>query len=214
MDRIWGHTKGVSTLRDIVRCCPDFGVDYLTVYAFSSENWQRPAQEVSGLLDLFQDYLQKETEELHRQGVCLRIIGDKKRLTAKLQALIQQAEDLTKHNTSLKLQIALSYGSRDEIVGAAKKLALDLANQRLTLNDITCESFSQALETAPWPDPDVLIRTGGERRLSNYLLWQLSYTELFFVDTYWPDFLPKDLEEILASYAQRVRRFGRIELCE
>lgn len=210
LDRSLGHIKGAETLRHVITAAIEEQVGYLTVYGFSAENWRRPRGEVNAILNLFEDYLRNETLALHEQGVCLRILGDKSRFTPSLQELIQWAQQLTENNTRLGLQIAMSYGSRLEIVNAAKILAERCAKQELHLSDITCEEFAKALETAPWPDPDLLIRTGGEVRLSNYLLWQLSYTELLFLDTYWPDFTKEEFVQALLTYRTRNRRYGQL----
>ncbi|WP_104206562.1 polyprenyl diphosphate synthase [Holospora curviuscula] len=210
LDRSMGHVKGAETLRNVIITALENSVRYLTVYGFSTENWRRPRQEVDTILSIFQDYLKNETVKLHEQGVCLRILGDKSCFSDSLQSLIQWAQRLTEHNNRLGLQIAMSYGSRLEIVNAVKLLAERCTKQEINLNDITCEAFSKALETAPWPDPDLLIRTGGEVRLSNYLLWQLSYTELLFLDTYWPEFSQEEFVQAMSTYQQRHRRYGSL----
>ena len=212
LDRSLGHIKGAETLRQVIVTAIEENVGYLTVYGFSVENWQRPRGEVNAILSLFEDYLKNETLALHEQGVCVRILGDKSRFNNSLQDLIQWAQQLTEKNDKLGLQIAMSYGSRLEIVNAAKVLAERFAKQEMKLSDITCEEFAKALETAPWPDPDLLIRTGGEVRLSNYLLWQLSYTELLFLDIYWPDFTKENFIQALSTYRKRSRRYGNILL--
>jgi undecaprenyl diphosphate synthase len=209
-NRIAGHQEGVLTLRKIVERCPDEGVRYLTLYVFSSENWKRPLQEVQGLMKLLAYYLKKEVPLLHDKGVCIKVIGQRQRLPKTLQKLIQEAEDLTAQNIRLGLQLAISYGGRDEIVGAAQRLSQQVLKGDLKPEHITAEIFSKELETHPWPDPDLLIRTGGEMRISNYLLWQLSYTELYFSSQYWPDFTPESFHEALQNFKGRTRRFGNI----
>jgi undecaprenyl diphosphate synthase len=204
-----GHRQGVRTLKDIVKACPELGIRYLTVYAFSSENWERPKQEVLGLMALMQNYLEREIDELDRNGVCLRIIGERANLSSRLQRLIQEAEARTSAHTTLGLQVAISYGGRSEIVRAVQALVEDAVSKGLPLDGITESLFASYLDTKGIPDPDLLIRTSGETRLSNYLLWQIAYTELLFVDNYWPDFNPEALKIALEVYAKRERRFGK-----
>lgn len=210
LPRLAGHQAGYEALRTIAKACPDAGVRYLTVYAFSTENWERAPEEVSGLMRLFETGLRRELRTCIENNVCMRFIGDRTRINARLVALMQDAEDKTKNNTRLGFQIALSYGGRDEIVRATRHIAQLAADRRLDPDTITPEMFSSFLDTAPWPDPDLLIRTGGEYRISNYLLWQLGYTELFFSEKYWPDFTPEDLGYAVAHFRGRVRRFGCI----
>lgn len=207
-NRLMGHREGARTLKKIVQACPSSGVRYLTVFAFSSENWKRPAEEINGLMQLLEFYLRQETSELHREGVCLRIIGQRNHLPLHIQHLIDQTETLTKDNTRLGLQIALSYGGRDELVHAAQQIARHVQQNELTPDAITPAVFEQYLYTYPWPDPDLLIRTGGELRISNYLLWQLSYTEFIFCPEYWPAYTPEKFQQAIAQYQMRCRRFG------
>ncbi|MGL4426473.1 MAG: isoprenyl transferase [Alphaproteobacteria bacterium] len=204
-----GHRQGVSTLKEIVKACPELGIRYLTVYAFSSENWDRPKQEVLGLMALMQDYLKREIDELDRHGVCLRVLGERSNLSPRLQSLIQEAEARTSKNTTLGLQVAISYGGRSEIVRAIQSLVKDALSQGLSTDGITESFFASYLDTKGIPDPDLLIRTSGETRLSNYLLWQIAYTELMFIEKYWPDFKPDDLKIALQMYMKRERRFGK-----
>lgn len=204
-----GHRQGVAALKEIVKACPELGIRYLTVYAFSSENWERPKQEVLGLMALMQDYLEREIDELDRHGVCLRILGERANLSPRLQNLIQKAEARTSQNTTLGLQVAISYGGRSEIVRAVQSLVKDALSQGITPDGITESLFASHLDTKGIPDPDLLIRTSGETRLSNYLLWQIAYTELMFIEKYWPDFKPDDLKTALQMYARRERRFGK-----
>ena len=208
-NRLWGHQKGARALKKVVQACPDKGVRYLTVYAFSTENWHRDPAEVSGLMQLFQRYLVRETPRLHKEGVCLRIIGDRTALDPTLVAQMEQSETLTQHNTRLGLQVALNYGGRDDIVQATQKLATLVQDGHLKPEAITFDHVAGALWTHPWPDPDLLIRTGGEVRLSNYLLWQLSYTELLFFSQCWPDFTVEDFQSAITAYGARKRQFGR-----
>ncbi|MGL5784743.1 MAG: isoprenyl transferase [Alphaproteobacteria bacterium] len=204
-----GHRRGASALKKIVKACPKLGIRYLTVYAFSSENWDRPKQEVLGLMTLMQDYLKREIDELDRHGVCLRVLGEHSNLPHRLQSLIQEAETQTSKNTTLGLQVAISYGGRSEIVRAIQSLVKDALSQGLPTDSITESFFASYLDTKGIPDPDLLIRTSGETRISNYLLWQIAYTELMFVEKYWPDFKPEDLEIALQMYMKRERRFGK-----
>jgi undecaprenyl diphosphate synthase len=213
LPRVFGHQAGIKTLRSVVESCPNYGVKYLTVYAFSSENWKRPYKEVENLMSLLSFYFQNEKSRLHKEGVCVKVIGDRQKLPSSILDLVDAIEDLTKDNHRFYLQIALSYGGREEITRAAKKLAEKVSSGNILLKDVTEEIFQNFLDTSFAPDPDILIRTGGEMRLSNYLLWQLCYSELFFVEKYWPDFLPDDLEEIIGNFKEkRHRRFGNVSL--
>jgi undecaprenyl diphosphate synthase len=208
--RLYGHHKGAKALKNVVLACPDLGVRYLTVYAFSSENWKRPKEEVSGLMSLMEQYLEEEIQALADQGVCLKVIGNRQRLAPSLQKLILKAEALTEGNGRLGLQVALSYGGREDIVKATQKLAMCVQNQTMRPEDITETHITQVLWTYPWPDPDLLIRLGGEQRLSNFLLWQLSYSEFVFLPRYFPDFTVQDFREALMAYSQRQRKFGAL----
>ena len=204
LPRIAGHRSGVEAVREAVRGCIQHGVPYLTLFAFSSENWQRPAEEVALLMELFAGTLGSEIEELHRHGVRLRVIGERARFGAQLERLIAAGERRTACNDRLTLTIAASYGGRWDIVQAVARVAAERADAPITEADI-----ERHLATAGTPDPDLLIRTGGERRLSNFLLWQLAYTELYFTDLLWPDFDRVALEAALFWYSGRERRFGR-----
>jgi undecaprenyl diphosphate synthase len=208
--RLWGHKQGAKVLKNIIRACPDHGITHLSVYAFSPENWQRSPAEVTGLMTLFQVYLRAHTQELHQEGVRLCVVGNLAPLPKKLQHLIQIAQEKTKNNTRLVLQIGLNYGGREDLVQAAKNLLARHQSQTLDSTQITHEHISQALWTYGCPDPDLLIRTGGEMRLSNYMLWQLCYTELLFLPEYWPDFTKDHLAKSVAHYHSRQRRFGGI----
>jgi undecaprenyl diphosphate synthase len=204
-----GHKAGVSALRACVRTCTARGIGALTVFAFSSENWSRPAEEVSLLMGLFVDALNQEVDELHGNGVRLRFIGDRQRLSVRLQSHLAAAEARTAVNSRLSLSIAMSYGGRWDITGAVRALAAKCAAGSLRPADITEDQVAQSLQLADLPDPDLFIRTGGERRISNFLLWNLAYTELYFTDCLWPDFDAGELDIALAFFAARERRFGR-----
>ena len=204
-----GHKAGISALRACVQTCTARGIGALTVFAFSSENWARPAEEVSLLMGLFVDALDQEVEELHRNGVRLRFIGERQRLSVRLQSYLVAAEARTAANQKLSLNIAMSYGGRWDITGAVRELAARCAAGGLRPVDITEEQVAQALALADLPDPDLFVRTGGERRISNFLLWNLAYTELYFTDCLWPDFDAGELDTALAFFAARERRFGR-----
>lgn len=208
MPRSAGHKKGADTVRRVIESCLESQINYLTLYAFSSENWQRSEQEVNDLMALLKFYLEKELPALHEQNIRLLIIGDRYSLPAEIQEKVQNAEQLTKGNTALTLAIALSYGSHQEITLAVKHIINDVQKGALTtdaINDKTIESY---LYTAQLPAPDLLIRTGGEQRLSNFLLWQCAYTELYFTNILWPDFSKKDFEDALNNFATRERRYG------
>jgi undecaprenyl diphosphate synthase len=204
-----GHKAGISALRACVQACTSRGIGALTVFAFSSENWSRPAEEVSLLMGLFVDALDGQVEELHGNGVRLRFIGDRQRLAVRLQSYLIAAEARTAANDKLSLNIAMSYGGRWDQTGAVRQLAAKCAAGALRSADITEEQVGQALALAELPDPDLFIRTGGERRISNFLLWNLAYTELYFTDCLWPDFDAGEFDAALAFFAARERRFGK-----
>jgi undecaprenyl diphosphate synthase len=208
MPRLVGHKRGVESVRDAVKSAQALGVRYLTLYGFSSENWRRPEAEVKDLMGLLRLYLRSEIAELHREGVRLRIIGQRTRLSDDIRALIENGERLTEGNHTLTLTIALSYGGRDEIAYAAKSIAEAVRAGTLDPDDIDEETFSRHLFTSDMPDPDLLIRTSGEKRISNFLLWQCAYAELIFIDKHWPDFSRDDLESAIREYHGRERRFG------
>ena len=209
--RLKGHEQGASSVRHALNACLESGVEYLTLYAFSAENWQRPAPEIKGLMLLLERYLIHEIKELNENGIRFQSIGQLEKLSPKIQEQIIKTTTATAHNTKLTLTLALSYGSRDEIIVATRSLAQKVAAGKLTPEAITPELFSQHLYTAKMPDPDLFVRTSGEHRISNFLLWQLSYTELYFTDKYWPDFKKEDLLEAIRAYQQRERRFGLSE---
>jgi undecaprenyl diphosphate synthase len=208
LPRIAGHQRGADAVRRVVTACCDLGISYLTLYAFSSENWKRPAAEVDDLMGLLRLYLRRELAELHRNDVRVRFIGEREPLSTDIKALIEQAEETTRHNTTLTLIIALNYGSHREIVRACRRIATEVAAGQLDVDHVNEDNFAAYLETASIPDPDLLIRTSGEQRLSNFLLWQAAYSELVFVDTYWPDFTKKSLEDAVHEYQRRERRYG------
>jgi undecaprenyl diphosphate synthase len=203
-----GHKAGLTPVRLCVEECSRLGVEALTLFAFSSENWSRPAEEVASLMGLFFEAVDREIAELHRQRVRLRFIGNRTRLSVRLQAQIATAEQHTAGNTGLKLQVAVSYGGRWDIVQAARQLATRCASGALRPADIDEERFAAALELGGLPDADLLIRTGGERRISNFLLWNIAYAELYFSDRLWPDFGKTELAAALEFFAGRERRFG------
>lgn len=206
--RIFGHKNGVRAVQEAVSYALKIGIKILTLYAFSSENWNRPAKEVSALMLLFMQALEKQSDELHRNNVRLKIIGDRSRFSTKLQAKIQQVENLTADNTALTLNVAANYGGRWDILQAAKKLAKMYASSEVILDDITEDSFQRYLVTENEPPVDLLIRTSGEQRLSNFLLWQVAYAELFFTDVLWPDFTEQIFHQAVLDFQQRERRFG------
>ena len=208
LPRLAGHRAGVEALRKTVRAAPGLGISFLTVYAFSSENWSRPKSEVSDLMGLLKLFIRRDLADLHQSGVRVRIIGDRAGLQPDIRGLLDDAESLTARNTSLTLVIAFNYGGRDEIVRAARKLAQAVARGEIDSETITAESFAGSLDTHGIPDPELVIRTSGELRLSNFLLWQAAYSELVFLPCYWPDFSSEHLAEALREFAGRERRFG------
>ena len=203
-----GHRSGVKSVRETVETAARRGVSYLTLFAFSSENWQRPAEEVSGLMRLFLEALQREVDDLHRNNVRLTFIGAREQLQAGLIRKIAAAEEQTRNNSGLNLIIAVAYGGRWDIVTAARNLAARVLNQELSVADIDDEKLGGELALAGVPDPDLLIRTGGEQRVSNFLLWNLAYAELWFCDCLWPEFGERQFDEALSYYASRQRRYG------
>ena len=208
LPRIAGHRKGAEAVRELVRSCTDLNIPFVTIYAFSSENWNRPETEVNDLMGLLRFYLLGEIAYLHDKGIRLRVIGDCERLASDIVAMIESAENQTRENGNLTLIIALSYGGRTEIATAARNLARAAANGSVKPEEIDESVFSQHLFTAGIPDPDLLIRTSGEKRISNFLLWQLAYAEFVFVDTLWPDFSRTDFENAITEYHCRERRYG------
>lgn len=208
-DRSAGHQAGVDTVRRITEECTRLGVKWLTLYTFSTENWNRPADEVAALMGLVLSSL--EDEIFMRNNVRFQVIGDIERLPEAVQQKLQQTIDHTAGNTAMTMVVALSYSSRWEITRAAKAIATEVAQGKLSADSICEETLSSRMATAAMPDPDLLIRTGGELRISNYLLWQIAYSELYFCDTYWPDFSAQDLHKAIESYQARQRRFGKTE---
>ncbi len=210
LPRAEGHRQGAKAVRRTVEGASELGIRYLTIFGFSSENWKRPSTEVDDLMGLLRLYLRREIAELHDRGVRLRIIGERSRFAPDIIALIENAETLTRANVDLHLTVALSYGGRGEIARAARRLAERVADGRLDPAQIDEASVAGELATAELPDPDVVIRTSGEKRLSNFLLWQSAYAELVFVDTLWPDFTKADLEAAIREYHRRERRYGAV----
>lgn len=208
MGRIRGHKKGAQAVRTTVTACREIGIQYLTLFAFSSENWGRPDEEVNALMSLLEDYLDKETPTLQKQQIRLNSIGDIDRLYPPVKEKLLDVKKLTELNDKMVLNLALSYGSRDELVLAIQKMISDNRKGKLEIDDINQDLVGRYLYTGGMPDPDLLIRTSGEYRISNFLLWQLAYTELYFTDVLWPDFKKDDLLKAIAVYQRRERRFG------
>ncbi len=208
LPRFAGHRQGVKAVRSTVRACTDLGISYLTIYAFSSENWKRPASEVDDLMGLLRIYIRRELAELGREGVRIRFIGDRSRLAKDINLLISQSEENTKNNTGLTFTVAINYGGRQEILEAARRFAQHVRDGELDPEDMSEMLFQSYLESEKLPDPDLLIRTSGEQRLSNFLLWQSAYTEFVFTSTLWPDFKKKHLEQAVHEYQRRERRYG------
>ena len=209
--RLFGHHAGAKRVREIVGACPALGVKYLTVFAFSTENWKRTQTEVAGLMKLFRRYIEKEQRALVEAGVRVRFIGDRVKLEDKLVALMDELELLTADNDLIHLTIAINYGGRDEVTRAAKRMAFEVQAGRLRPEDVDAETLARFLDTHVLPDPDLVIRTSGEARISNFLLWQSAYSEYEFVDTLWPDFTAEEFGRIVANYATRDRRFGAVK---
>lgn len=209
MPRVSGHREGVESVREIVRNSSNLGIKYLTLYAFSIENWKRPAAEVNALMTLLEVFLKKELNELHSNNVIIKTIGKTSALPKKVQTLLYKSIEKTKDNTGMTLVLALSYSGRWDIVRAIQIIGLDIRRGKLSPEDITDELFTQKLQTAGLPDPDLLIRTSGEMRISNFLLWELAYSEIYVSDKLWPEFRINDLYEALYSYSNRERRFGK-----
>jgi len=207
--RAHGHQAGFRTTRHIVEVCGRLRIDVLTLFAFSSENWRRPETEVGFLLDLFLRALQSEVAKLHENRVCIQFIGERSAFSEKLQRQMAIAEEKTAHNNGLKLAIAVNYGGRWDIVNATRKIAKRVQNGALNPDDIDQDLFSEFISLQNWSEPDLFIRTGGEKRISNYLLWHLAYTELYFTDVLWPDFSEAELARAMDFFASRQRRFGR-----
>lgn len=209
--RLFGHHAGARRVREIVEACPDLGVKYLTIFAFSTENWKRTQVEVAGLMSLFRRYITKEARALLNEGVRVRFIGDRVKLDKKLIALMDELEQLTAENDRVHLTIALNYGGRDEVARATKRLAEDVAAGRLDPAKVDEETLPKYLDTCVLPDPDLVIRTSGEARISNFLLWQSAYAEYEFIDTLWPDFTAEIFAGIVGNYSNRDRRYGGVK---
>ncbi|MFA5324313.1 MAG: isoprenyl transferase [Smithella sp.] len=206
--RIRGHKKGADSVRTVVRACREMGIKYLTLFAFSVENWERPENEVHALMLLLEEYLTKEIEELQKQEIRLVTIGETERLNSSVRKKLQRAKENTAKYDKMILNLALSYGGRDEIINAVKKIIDDKEKGKIAINEVTKDNFNNYLYTSGMPDPDLLIRTSGEYRISNFLLWQTAYTELYFTNVLWPDFTKDELLKAIASYQKRERRFG------
>ncbi len=207
MPRNYGHTIGAKNVETVLRAAGEMGIKYVTVYAFSTENWNRPQNEVDALMKLLNNYLKNCVKTAQKNNMRIRVIGDISKLEADFQNRIHDLEEQSKENTGLNFQIAINYGSRDEMVRAMRKMT----DSGVKAEDITEEVFERFLDTQGIPDPDLLIRTSGELRLSNYLMWQLAYSEFYFTDVPWPDFTPEELEKAIAEYTRRDRRYGKVE---
>ena len=201
-----GHAAGAKQVRDIVKICAEMGVDHLSLFAFSTENWKRPEEEVSSLMGLFMSYLQKEVDEMENNGVCLKVVGDKSKFSPELQDLIFRAEEQTQHNTKITLRVAANYGGRWDFVQAAQ--SWQRANSGASIDQLTEAELAPFLSTAGAPEMDLLIRTGGESRVSNFMLWQAAYAEMFFCEDLWPDFTEEKLQQAIQWFSKRDRRFG------
>jgi undecaprenyl diphosphate synthase len=211
MNRVKGHEKGSQTVTSIVGACRELGIQYLTLYAFSTENWARPKSEVSALMQLLKKFLVSERRELMEKGICLKVLGQMQRLPEDVRQKARETMDVTKENRQMTLNLAISYGSRQEICDAVQALAQKVAAKDLAVADINEQLVAEHMYTAGMPDPDLVIRTSGEFRLSNFLLWQCAYTEIFVTHTLWPDFTRDEFMEILTNYQKRNRRFGKVE---
>jgi undecaprenyl diphosphate synthase len=211
LERLKGHARGVDRVREIVKVAPGHGIEYLTIFAFSTENWKRSAREVLGLMALFRRFIRKESDTMMRDDVRVRFVGDRARLDKKLCALMEGLEERTRHNRSLNLTVALNYGGRDEITRAVRRMAKAVKSGMLEPDNITEDTLNDYLDTADLPDPDLIIRTSGEHRTSNFLTWQAAYAEYVFTQTAWPDFHEAELVEALEQYQNRDRRFGASE---
>lgn len=211
MPRNYGHTMGAKNVETVCQAADELGIKYLTLYAFSTENWNRPENEVNALMTLLESYLKNCIRTADKNNMRVRMIGDASRLSEKFQKRIAELEEASRDNTGLNLTIAINYGSRDEMIRAMKKMADDRDHGVISKDDISEELFASYLDTKELPDPDLLIRTSGEQRLSNYLLWQLAYSEFYFTDVPWPDFHKAELEEAVRAYNNRDRRFGALK---
>jgi undecaprenyl diphosphate synthase len=203
-----GHRRGVEALRRTVRAAGDLGIGIVTIFSFSAENWSRPPSEISELMALLRRFIRNDLADLHRSGVKVRVIGARDDLAPDIRALLEEAENLTRDNDKLMLVVAFNYGARQEIARAAQRLAAEVVSGRASLNEVTADKLAAYLDAPDLPDPDLIIRTSGEQRLSNFLLWQAAYSELVFVPVYWPDFDRATLEQAIVEYRRRERRFG------
>jgi undecaprenyl diphosphate synthase len=210
LPRAMGHRQGVEAVRRTVRAAIELGISYLTIYSFSSENWSRPAAEIDDLMGLIKRFIRRDLVDLHKNGVCIRVIGDRASLEPEMRQLIDEAQTLTAGNTAINLIVAFNYGSRAEIAAAARRLAERVERGELKSSEIDERALGQELDTRGIPDPDLLIRTSGELRLSNFLLWQAAYTEFVFLDAFWPEFGRELLEQAIAEFRSRDRRFGGV----
>ncbi|MEE2944932.1 MAG: isoprenyl transferase [Pseudomonadota bacterium] len=208
--RLFGHHAGARRVKEIVRACKPLDVKYLTIFAFSTENWKRTQSEVSGLMTLFRQYIKREMRGLKEEGVRVRFIGDRVRLDDKLLEMMDDLEEVTKDNDVVNLTIAINYGGRDEVARATKRLARDVAAGNLDPESVDEETLTRYLDTRVLPDPDLVIRTSGEARISNFLLWQSAYSEYEFIDTLWPDFSEDEFRKVVGSFGSRKRRFGAV----
>lgn len=208
-DRLYGHFHGVESVRDIVEGCAELGIEFLTLYAFSTENWERPKYEVTGLMELLVETIRKETETLNRNNIRMHVIGDMNMLPEDARKELSESLEMTSHNTGLNLVMALSYSSRWELMEAVKKIATDVKEGKLEVDAISQDTLQQYLCTSEFPDPELMVRTSGEYRISNFLLYQLAYAELYFTDVRWPDFRKENLYEAILDFQRRERRFGK-----
>lgn len=211
LPRTAGHVQGAKTVEDICEVAYNMGINYLTVYAFSTENWNRPSDEVQALMTLLRNYMKNCLKRANKNNMCVKVLGDKTRLDDDIRKKIADLEEATKDNTGLHFQIAINYGSRDEITRGVKSLMEKVENGELKADDITEEMISDSLDTAGIPDPDLMIRTSGEQRISNYMLWQLAYAEFYFTSVPWPDFNKAELEKAVEAYQNRDRRYGLVK---
>ena len=208
--RLFGHHAGARRVKEIVRACKDLDVKYLTIFAFSTENWKRTQSEVTGLMTLFRQYIKREAKALKAEGVCVRFIGDRLKMDKQLQKLMDELEQLTEDNDVVNLTIAINYGGRDEVARATQLMAQDVADGKLNPADVDEDTLPRYLDTHVLPDPDLVIRTSGEARISNFLLWQSAYAEYEFIDTLWPDFTKDEFNKVISKYGGRNRRFGAV----
>jgi undecaprenyl diphosphate synthase len=212
LPRIAGHRQGANIVKSLLRCCKDWGIANFTVYAFSTENWGRPEAEVNFLMQLFEGLLDSELAEMHDEGVRLRFLGDRSQVPLSLRKMMEKSMEKTASNQAVNFNVAINYGSRNEIIQAARSIAHQIQSGELKPEDIDDSLFANHLDTVGLPDPDLLIRTSGEQRLSNFLLWQLAYTEIYITDTFWPDFDGGEFVKAIADYQGRERRFGMVRV--